>query len=84
MAKVLLYKGIRFDDYERNEDGTFWAEMCHGHAVEFSDKIANELDEGCTARGICSVCGCDRSGDGEDGLHYYIDFDPAYVEFLEN
>ena len=82
MVKLLSYKGILFDDYAENEDGTFWAEMCHEHASKFADKIANELDDGGTARGICSVCGCCNSGDDEV-LHYYIDFDPKHVEFQE-
>lgn len=80
--KELVYKGIVFDDYTKNEDGTYWAEMCVECASKYGDIITDELDDGGTARCCCSVKGCYNNGDDEK-LHFYIDFKPEFVSFRE-
>lgn len=81
--KELVYKGIVFDDYAKNEDGTYWAEMCVECAEKYRDILTDELDDGGTARGCCSVKGCLNSGDANEKLHFYIDFKPEFVSFRE-
>jgi hypothetical protein len=86
MSKLLSYKGILFDDWcDEIIDGErrIWAEMCEDHAKQYKDILTNELDDGGTARGTCSVYQCDKSGDEIDISHYYIDFDVNLVKFIE-
>lgn len=80
--KVINYKGIIFDDYEEDEYG-IWAEMCHECAEEHHNLVSKELDDGGTARGVCSVKGCFNSGESDEKMHYYIDFDPELVKYEE-
>ena len=77
--KKLHYKGIVFDDYEKTEDGEYWAEICHSCVGKYHNLIKDEIDDGGTARGCCSVFGCENSGDNENVLHFYIDFDGKFV-----
>lgn len=81
--ELLCYKGIVFDDYEQNDDKTFWAEICEECANKYFDKIKNDIDDGGTAQGCCSVCGCENNGEDLETKHYYIDFTPKYVEFVK-
>ena len=81
--KLLIYKGIVFDDWAEDEDGGFWAEICQECVEKHYEVIKNEIDEGGTARGCCSVKGCYNSGEDEFKMHYYIDFEPKYVSFKE-
>lgn len=80
---ILKYKGIAFDDYVYNEDGYCWAEMCQECAERFGALVSEELDDGGTACGCCSVKGCDRAGNDFEKKHYYIDFDIDYISFEE-
>ena len=81
--KVLIYKGIEFDEFTQNEDGTYWAEMCQECVEKYWDKIKDIIDEGGTARGYCSRKGCYNSGEDEEKMHFYIDFKSEYVSFKE-
>ena len=83
MGQYLVYKGIVFDDYTQNEDGTYWAEVCEECAKKFHSLLDVELDEGGTACGCCSVNGCTNSGESDSVLHYYIDFKNEEVTFRE-
>lgn len=74
MTKYLNYKGIIFDDYSRDNDGHYWAEMCQECSKKYRANLENELDGGNTACGICSVHGCSNSGALDGVSHYYIDF----------
>ena len=81
--KVLKYKGIVFDDFDENDDGTYWAEICQECVEKYWDKVKDDIDEGGTARGCCSIKGCCNTGEREDKMHYYIDFKPDFVIFEE-
>lgn len=80
--KVLVYKGIVFDDYAQDEDGAYWAEICPECVEKYGDLVGDVIDDGGTARGCCSVKGCYNSGE-EEKLHFYIDFKPEFVSFKE-
>lgn len=77
--KILAYKGLRFDDYTKDDDGHYWAEICTECVRKHCNIIASEIDDGKTAMGACSVEGCKNTG--EDNEHYYIDFDDNFVSF---
>lgn len=81
--KLLKYKGIVFDEWVDDEETGLWAEMCQGCAERHHDKVAAEIDDGGTARGCCSVRGCFNDGSDDEKNHYYIDFKPEYVSFVE-
>ena len=81
--KLLKYKGLIFDDYAQNEDGTYWAEICEKCVKKYWEKIKDDIDDGGTARGYCSVQGCCNDGNDEMILHYYIDFKTEHVSFEE-
>lgn len=81
--KVLVYKGIVFDEYTQNEDGTYWAEICQKCVEKHWDLVSDVIDDGVTARGCCSIKGCFNDGDAEEKMHYYIDFKPEFVSFKE-
>jgi len=83
IVKLLKYKGIIFDDWAENEDGSIWAEMCAECAEQYKNILTNELDDGGTARGSCSVYGCNHTGEDNETAHYYVDFNMEYVEFIE-
>ena len=70
----LIYEGIVFDEYTQ-DDGGIWAEICEKFAQKnTSTKIANNIDDGGTACGCCSVKGCNNNGSDPNKKHYYIDF----------
>lgn len=81
--KLLKYKGIIFDEFVENEDGHYWAEICVECVEKYYDLIIDDIDDGGTARGVCSVKGCWNSGDSCEVMHYYIDFKPEYIEWVE-
>lgn len=81
--KILKYKGIAFDDYAQNEDGTFWAEICQECVKKHYDTISAEIDDGGTARCFCSVKGCFNNGENAD-FHFYIDFNNENIVFEED
>ena len=83
MMKVLKYKGILFDDYEQNEDGNYWAEICQECVEKYWDLINDVIDDGGTARCCCSVKGCFNDGNDEEKMHYYIDFKSEFIRFVE-
>lgn len=87
--KDLMFNGIIFDDwceYEEGENGrtclTYWAEMCESCAAKYHAKISKYLDDGSTARAICSVKACNNSGEDAE-KHYYIDFPKKEITFVE-
>lgn len=79
-AVAIEYKGILFDDFTVDENGGVWAEICQCCSEKYGDLISGELDDG--AIGMCSVAGCDVSGQESDGPHYYIDFKPELIRPL--
>lgn len=81
--KRLLYKGIVFDNWEHDEDGGIWAEICQACVEKHWDSVNDVIDEGETARGCCSVAGCFHDGSDEEKLHFYIDFNPEFVSYEE-
>lgn len=81
--KILNYKGIEFDEFTENEDGTYWAEICQECVEKHWETVKNDIDEGGTARGCCSVKGCYNSGEDEEKMHFYIDFPTKDVSFQE-
>lgn len=81
--QVLEYKGIIFDDFVRDKNGHYWAEICHKCAEKYGDLIQDEIDDGGTARGCCSVKGCYNDGAGDEIMHYYIDFKEEFIKFNE-
>ena len=82
MSKLLLYKGIKFDWWQKNDDGLVFSEICHECASRAFPKINLELDAGDAACACCGVLGCKNKGD-TDAPHYYIDFDDSLVEYEE-
>lgn len=78
----LIYKGIVFDEYAQDPDGAIWAEVCSACADRYKELICDEIDEGDTACGCCSVKGCKNNGN-HDGKHYYIDFIPSKIQTTE-
>lgn len=81
--KLLNYKGLIFDDFEQNEDGSYWAEICEECVEKHWEKIKDDIDDGGTALGCCSLKGCENMGEDEMTSHYYIDFKTEYVSFEE-
>lgn len=81
--KKLIYKGIIFDEFVKDPDGGVWAEMCNDCAQKHGALVADELDDGGTACGCCSVEGCSNNGGDPEKLHYYIDFKLEYLEEVE-
>lgn len=81
--KILVYKGIEFDDYTKDEDGAYWAEICQECVEKYWDKVNEDIDDGGTARCFCSRRGCWNSGNDDESMQYYIDFKPEYVSFKE-
>lgn len=73
-AKVLVFKGIVFDDFTQNAPGDgfphspYWAEICESCVKEQYAKVKLNIDDGGDACGCCSVKGCNNTG------YYYIDF----------
>lgn len=80
--RIIKYKGICFDDFEQNDDGTHWAEICRECVEKYWELVNDVIDDGGTARGCCSVKGCYNSGNAEEN-HYYIDFKTELVSFEE-
>lgn len=78
--KTIKYKGIVFDDYTQNDDGTYWAEMCCKCAEKYYALINNDIDDGTSAIGCCSVKGCSNNG-MDYTHHFYIDFDNEFIEW---
>ena len=76
--KKLIYKGIKFDDYENEiEDyGTYFVQMCDACYQKYKGVIDGGACNG--AIGTCSVFGCDNEAD------HYIDFLPNGVHFEED
>lgn len=74
MAKKINYKGIIFDDYSRDNDGHYWAEICQKCFEKYKGILACELDDGNVACGICSIQGCLNSGASDNVSQYYVDF----------
>ena len=87
IMKILKYKGIVFDDWaEDQEEGKivgYWAEICQECVEKYKDLISDDIDDGGTARGCCSIKGCSNTGEDEDRMHYYIDFKIEFVTFEE-
>ena len=79
----LIYAGIVFDEYTQ-DDGGIWAEICESCAKKYKHKIANNIDDGGTACGCCSVKGCNNNGSDPNKKHYYIDFPPQKIKFTSN
>ena len=77
----LKYKGIVFDDFVRDEYGT-WGEICKSCADKYSAVISSELDDGGTACGFCGVEGCENHSMDLTIPHYYIDFKEAGITWL--
>jgi len=81
---MLIYKGIKFDDWVDNkdnyseEDGLdgYWCEICNRCYKEFADKLYEKVVKG-AACGTCSVYGCDREAD------HYVDFERNEVKITE-
>lgn len=69
----ISYKGIVFDDYGTDSDGHYWTEICPQCAEKYKNIITNELDDGGTAYGVCSVAGCNNAAD------YYFDCDDRFA-----
>lgn len=76
--KHLKYKRIVFDDWGKDIDNHYWAEMCQNCAEKYKDIISNELDDGNIALGICSVLGCSNPS------KYYFDCDDGLEVKLED
>ncbi len=58
--------GIVFDDYEQNEDASFWAYMCEECRQKY--EVPERYLDDCSADGpVCSVHGCNKPN------KYYID-----------
>lgn len=81
MGNLLVYKNIIFDDFTVDENG-IWAELCDNHAQEYKSILSNELDDGYTAIGYCSVKGCEKTGENSEFPHYYIDFSTNGFEYI--
>ena len=80
--RYLLYKGILFDDFTIDEDGV-WAELCNPCAARYATLLADELDDGMTAPGVCGRAGCSNSDEESGHGHYYVDFDPKLITYLK-
>ena len=80
---LLEYKGIFFDDWTiDDETGGIWGEMCQYCAEKYGAVLEQELSLG--GIGACSVEGCSEVGfDNDAPGHYYVDFDPALVNFVQ-
>lgn len=75
----LTYRGIDFDEFVKDNNGYCWAEICEECAKKYRDLIGEDIDDGGTAQGYCSVMGCLNRGIREDKKHYYIDFKPQFI-----
>ena len=83
MNQLLEYKGVLFDEWTIDaETGGIWGEMCQYCAEKYGERFENELSLG--GIGACSVEGCHEAGyDNDAPGHYYVDFNPALVHFVE-
>lgn len=81
--KDLSYKGIIFDEFTQNEDGTYWAEMCRQCLGKFHHLLQDEIDDDSCAIGRCSVKGCNNNGMDPDADHVYIDFQSDLVTLID-
>jgi len=75
LIMLLLYKGIVFDDYNIDENGNIWSQICADCLKKFKG-IEHEVDE--FGSGICGVRGCTN-----DSIHY-IDFDSQNVSLFDD
>ena len=78
---LLLYKGIVFDDYNTDENGNIWSQICAECAKKFKG-IENELDD--FGSGICGVRGCTNGSENSEMEIRYIDFDSQNVSLFKD
>lgn len=78
MTKLLSYKGIVFDDYVKDDDGHYWAEMCYDCLEKYKSALTSEIkdDGGC---GTCSVKGCTNNCEWNGASNFYIDFNDELI-----
>jgi hypothetical protein len=81
IPEILIYKGIEFDEFTRDEYG-LWGEICQ-HCLDKNPQLKEDIDDGMTAMGCCSVRGCKNTGEDQEENHYYIDFKKEEVTFKE-
>ena len=79
---ILKYKGVEFEACTKDNDGHYWGEICEECAEKQRDIFDEELDDGGTAQGWCSVRGCSNHGYNAK-KHYYIDFKDELISFVE-
>lgn len=84
MMADMLYSSKRgkiivFDDYVDNteEFNSYWVEMCPRCHNKYKGILGMRADDGGTARGTCSVKGCDNEA------NYYVDFDKKEIKFVD-
>jgi len=82
MVKMLKYKDILFDDYSKDEYGTY-STICKKCQEKYKNNLSNnEIDNG-TGGGVCGVKGCTES-DWETEIDVeYIDFKDGEFEIVE-
>ena len=85
--ELLVYKGIRFDHWEKETDDNgnevCWAEMCDEHAEQYREILKDELSDG--GMSACSICGCTKIGYDEENANswYYVDFKTELIDYIE-
>ena len=55
------YNNIKFNDYTRNDDGTYWMQICK--ACVDKHKINDSVLSECPSTSICGVLGCENEAD---------------------
>lgn len=75
---VLKIRGLIFDEFTRNEDGSYWSQMCKDCQVKYKGLLSDLYDD--HGGGACGIEGCD-TGDADDTS--YIDFPKKEVEIIK-
>ena len=74
---MLIFNNVKFDDYTKNDDSSYWSQICPQCAKKHSINPKYLDDSG---SGICGVYGCECNSDDI----VYIDFPKGIKEEKEN
>jgi hypothetical protein len=77
MPTSLKYNGVFFDDFTKNDDGTYWSQICESCRQKYSESIGNDDLDLNSGNGICGVAGCENESD------HYIDFNPDLMRLFD-
>jgi hypothetical protein len=65
-VEELEFKGLKFEDYVEEMDGSVWSYICNFHSTRVDDSM---LDPAGKCDCLCGVKGCENTSE------FYIDFE---------